>query len=104
MMSTNWYYQTGQASSSSVLYIMVMVNIDSSAILVEPMKSQKDANMIKAYEYLMLRLHHANIIFKNHFLDNEISEAMKNLISVKHKMQFELVTSTKRRQGSHPKF
>jgi hypothetical protein len=33
-----------------------MVEIDSSAILVEPMKSRKDAEMIRAYNALLLLL------------------------------------------------
>jgi hypothetical protein len=36
--------------------MMIMVEIDSSTILVEPMKSQKDAEMIRAYNALLLRL------------------------------------------------
>ena len=35
-------------------YIMIMVEIDSSAILVKPMKSCKDAGMIRAYNALLL--------------------------------------------------
>jgi hypothetical protein len=35
-------------------YIMVMVDIDSNAILVEPMKSRKDEEMIRAYKTLLL--------------------------------------------------
>ncbi len=45
-MSSN---QTGQFSTRSQQgnkYIMVMVEIDSNAILVEPMKSCKDAEII----------------------------------------------------------
>ncbi len=34
-------------------YIMVMVEIDSNAILVKPMKSFKDAEMIQAYDALL---------------------------------------------------
>jgi hypothetical protein len=34
-------------------YIMVMVKIDSNAILVKPMKSRKDAEIIQAYEALI---------------------------------------------------
>ena len=43
---TTFSDQTGQfqtRSRSGNKYIMIMVEIDSSAILVEPMKSQKDA-------------------------------------------------------------
>jgi hypothetical protein len=35
-------------------YIMVMVEIDSNATLVEPMKSRKDEEMIHAYNTLLL--------------------------------------------------
>jgi hypothetical protein len=51
--------QTGQfptKSKSGNKYIMVMVEIDSNAILVEPMKSRKDAEMIRAYDKLVKRL------------------------------------------------
>ncbi len=34
-------------------YIMVMVKIDSNAILVEPMKRRKDEEMIQAYDALL---------------------------------------------------
>ena len=55
-------------------YIMIMVEIDSSAILVEPMKSQKDAEMIRAYNALLLWLKQAGISPKKHVMDNEVSE------------------------------
>jgi hypothetical protein len=53
-------------------YIMVMVEIDSNAILVKPMKSRKDAEMIRAYDALLLRLKRAGagIVPKKHVLDN----------------------------------
>ena len=44
---------------------MVMVDINSSGILVEPMKSRKDAEMIRAYTKLVQRLQRANITPKN---------------------------------------
>ena len=75
--------QTGQfptRSRSGNKYIMVMVEIDSNAILVEPMKSRKDAEMIRAYNSLMLRLKRAGIVPKKHVLDNEVSENMKEHI------------------------
>ncbi len=49
--------QTGQFPTQSQQvnkYIMVMVEIDSNAILVEPMKSRKDEEMIQAYNALLL--------------------------------------------------
>ena len=51
---------------------MVMVDIDSNAILVEPMKTRKDAEMIRAYNALMLRLTRAGIRPAKHVLDNEV--------------------------------
>jgi hypothetical protein len=65
--------QTGQfpmCSQSGNKYIMVLVEINSNAILVEPMKSHKDAEMIRAYNALLLHLKRAGIIPKNHVLDN----------------------------------
>ena len=78
-------------SRSGNKYIMVMVDIDSNAILVEPMKSRKDAEMIRAYNTLMLRLTRAGIMPAKHVLDNEISENMKNHIRDKYKLKLELV-------------
>jgi hypothetical protein len=70
---------------------MVMVEIDSNAILVEPMKSHKDAEMIRAYDALLLRLKRAGIVPKKHVLDNEVSENMKTHIRDTCKLNMELV-------------
>jgi hypothetical protein len=60
--------------------MMVMVEINGNAILVELMKSRKDEEMIRAYNALLLRLKHAGIVPKKHVLDNEVSKNMKNHI------------------------
>jgi hypothetical protein len=86
--------QTGQYPTRSQhgnKYIMVMVEIDSNAILVEPMKSRKDAEMIRANDALLLRLKRAGIVPKKHVLDNEVSENMKNHIRDTCKLNMELV-------------
>jgi hypothetical protein len=86
--------QTGQFPTRSQRgnkYIMVMVEIDSNAILVEPMKSRKDEEMIRAYNKLLLRLKRAGIVPKKHVLDNEESENMKNHIRDTCKINMELV-------------
>ena len=70
---------------------MVLVEIDSNAILVEPMKSRKDAEMIRAYDVLVQRLQQTNIHPRKHVLDNEISENMKQHIKDKYKFELELV-------------
>ncbi len=47
---------------------LVLVKIDSNAILVEPMKSRKDAEMIQTYNALLLWLKRAGIIPKKHVI------------------------------------
>jgi hypothetical protein len=86
--------QTGQfptRSQQGNKYIMVMVEIDSNAILIEPMKSRKDEEMIRAYNALLLRLKQAGIVPKKHVLDNEVSENMMNHICKTCKFDMELV-------------
>jgi hypothetical protein len=54
---TMFFNQTGQFPIQLLCgnkYIMVMVEIDSNAILVEPTKNRKDAEMIRAYNPLLL--------------------------------------------------
>ncbi len=68
-----------------------MVEINSSAILVEPIKNRKDAEMIRAYNALLLQFKRAGIIPKKHVLDNEVSENMKNHIHDTCKLDMELV-------------
>ena len=70
---------------------MVMVEIDSNAILLEPMKIRKEAKMIRAYNALLLRLKRAGIVPKKHVLDNKVSENMKNHIHDTCKFDMELV-------------
>ena len=72
-------------------YIMVMVEIDSNAILVEPINSRNDHELARAYRVLMTRLQQAGIVPKKHILDNEVSEAMKAIIKDEYKMAMELV-------------
>ena len=54
-----------------------MVEIDSNAILVKPIKIFKDAELTREYQTMMLRLQRAGIIPKKHILDNEVSEYRK---------------------------
>ncbi len=86
--------QTGQfptRSQSGNKYIMVLIKIDSNTILVDPMKSHKDAEMIQAYNALLLRLKRAGIIPKKHVLDNKVSENMNNHIRNTWEINMELV-------------
>ena len=95
--------QTGQFPKQSKRgnkYLMVMVEIDSNAILVEPMKSRKDAEMIRAYDVLVQRLNRANIHPHKHILDNELSANMKQHIETKHKFNVELVPPGNHRRNA----
>ncbi len=87
--------QTGQfptRSQQGNKYIMVMVEIDSNAILVEPLKSHKDEEMIRMYNALLLRLKRAGIVPKKHVLDNKVSDNMKNHICNTCKFNMEVVS------------
>lgn len=86
--------QTGKYPTTSQRgnkYIMVLVEIDSNAILVEPMKSRNDSEMIRAYDAIVQRLIQAGMQPRKHVLDNEISENMKQHIKTKYKFSLELV-------------
>jgi hypothetical protein len=70
---------------------MVMVEIDSNAILVEPISSRNDHELARAYQVLMTRLLHVGIVPKKHILDNKVFEAMKTSIKDEYNMAMELV-------------
>ena len=70
---------------------MVMVKIDSNAILVEPMKSCTDAEMIRTYDVLLHRLKQVGIVPRKQVLDNKVSENIKNHIRNTHRFNMELV-------------
>ena len=60
--------QTGQSPTCSQggnKYIMVMEEIDSNVILVEPIKNRKDEDLTRAYTEMMSRLRQSGIIKKN---------------------------------------
>ena len=50
---------------------MVMVVIDSNAILVSPIKNRKDEELQRAYLELLHRAKEAGIAVKKYVLDNE---------------------------------
>ena len=68
--------QTGKfptESHSGNKYIMVMVEIDINAVLVEPLKNRKDTEINRAYRTIMILLKRAGIVPKKHILENEVS-------------------------------
>jgi hypothetical protein len=86
--------QTGKfpkRSQKGYKYIMVMVKIDSNAILVEPTKSRKNEEMIQAYDALLAQLRQAGSTPRKHVLDSEVSDNMKHHIQVTCKLEMELV-------------
>jgi len=72
-------------------YIMVMVEIGSNAILVEPISSRNNHELARSFRVLMTRLLHAGIVPKKHILDSKVSEAMKTIIKNEYKMAMEHV-------------
>ena len=62
-------------------YIMVLFEIDSNNILVEPMKSRSTRNMILAYQTLVDRLKEKGLHPEMHLLDNECSKEMRAAIT-----------------------
>jgi hypothetical protein len=86
--------QTGQfpvRSQRGNKYVMVMVEVDSNSILLEPKKSRHETEMIRAYDTLVSRLLRCGVHPKNHVLDNEISTKMKDHIKDKYGFTVELV-------------
>ena len=79
---------------------MVMVEIDSNAILVEPLTSRKDPELTQAYHTMMRCLKQAVIVPKKHILDNEVSEAMKEIICDEYHIDMELVPPGCHRQNT----
>jgi hypothetical protein len=76
-------------SSRGNQYIMVLTEVDSDAILVEPMKNRTTGEIIRAYQVLIDRFNSA-YIFPKHILDNECSTELKAVIK-NNKMTFRLV-------------
>ena len=76
-------------SSSGHRFIMVMVAIDSNVILVTPVRDHTNQQLRNAYLTLLKRVKEAGVVVKKHVLDNECSEAMKEVI--KQECELELV-------------
>jgi hypothetical protein len=90
LMYTNQTGKFPKKSSKGNHYIMVLIEIDSSAILVEEMKNRSAGEMIRAYLILVNHLPNAGVTPKMHILDNECSEEFKAQIC-KNNMTFQLV-------------
>jgi hypothetical protein len=77
-------------SSQGNLYVLVLYLYDSNAILVEPLKNRSDGEQLKAYETLLQRIpieHQPKV----HWMDNEASHSLKQLLKTQYQMQYQLV-------------
>ena len=70
---------------------MLMVKIDSNAILLKPLACRKDPELIHGYDPLIKRLLHAGMTHIKQVLDNEISHHMKDDMRDKYHFTLELV-------------
>jgi len=92
--------QTGRfpvTSSRGHRYIMVLIEIDSNYIAMEPMKSRETAEMIRAYKAIMDNLKRNGITPKKQILDNEAPEEYKKSIE-EYGLSWELVPPTNHRR------
>ena len=65
---TGWFPTRSQRGNK---YIMVIVKIDSNAILVEPINSRNNHEIARAYRVLMTHLQHAGIVPKQSIGSND---------------------------------
>ncbi len=77
---------------------MVLIEINSNAILVEGMKNRTTGEMIRAYQVLVERLRSAGVTPKMHILDNECSAKFKERIK-SNNMKCQLVPSHDHRRN-----
>jgi hypothetical protein len=86
-------------SSCGYQYIMVLIKINSNAILVEAMKNRTAEEMIWAYQVLVERLHSVGVNPKMHILDNKCSHA-KFMEQIKlNNMKYQLIPPHNHRQN-----
>ena len=93
MQSKIYTDQTGKfpvRSGRGHQYIMVLINMDSFYISMEPMKTCHTSQTVMTYQIMIDRLKACGINPKHHVLDNECSEEFKKAIRV-NKMTFQLV-------------
>ena len=86
--------QTGRfpvVSSKGHKYIMVLIDIDSNYIAMQPMRSRETAELIRTYKIIMERLAKQGIKPKKQILDNEAPQAYLDAIDEEYNMEWELV-------------
>jgi hypothetical protein len=81
-MYSNLTGQFLKKSSHGNQYIMVLIELDSNAILVQAVKNCMSGEMIHSYHTLEDRLYRAGIQPKMHLLDNKCSTEFKEQIKL----------------------
>jgi hypothetical protein len=87
---TTYSDQTGRFPYTSYKgnkYVMVLVEIDSSAILVKPLCDKTAEEMTRAYLHLLQRIKAAGLRPRKHIMDNEVSEVLKETIEKECKLE-----------------
>ena len=85
-------------SRSGSRYIMIMCEMDSNAIISEPMNNRTSGEMVRAYQVLLKRLRLAGLTPKKHVLDNEMSKESKEAVKM-NDMEYELVPKGQHRRN-----
>jgi hypothetical protein len=94
--------QTGKfptTSSRGNKYLMVLYYMDGSYIMMEPMKSRHENEMIRVHNILIERLKTRGFHPKKQMLDNEISKAYQKAIE-NHGMEVEKVPKEAHRRNA----
>ena len=76
--------QTGKfpcTSSSGNNYIMMLCDVDSNAMLMEPLRNRKGPTLVEAHKKLHARLTKAGLRPRHIMLDNECSNALKQFLN-----------------------
>jgi hypothetical protein len=77
-------------STTGNLYVLVLYTYDDNTILVEPLPRRSDAEQLKAYTKILNRASKGSEL-KLHWMDNEASKAVKDLLTKEFKLDYQLV-------------
>jgi hypothetical protein len=77
-------------SEAGNLYVLVLYTYNDNAILVEPLPRRSDTEQLKAYTKLLTRANKGSEL-KMHWMDNEASKAVKDLLNKDFHLEYQLV-------------
>jgi hypothetical protein len=81
---------TGRFPSHGNLYVLVLYLYDANAILVEPLKNRSEGEQLKAYRNILQRIP-TQYQPRMHWMDNEASMALKNMLVNEFQLTYQLV-------------